>query len=230
MRYAWSFALLAAALSLGATPPAIPKTTPLTGKVTAVEGPEVRIALDGPLDPQPGDEVTIHFQIPGGPPVRVGTWRVVRVEAATVVATQVEATGVPALDQVATIAALAPRRRPAPASGGDASAGWSAAVSGTARLRYRGREYEARWQRETRAGQTIDNYYWPAPASGGVPAQAGGQPLWNRFVRVPADDAPDQSGATWWFSRWEHVGGQWRQTDTRDEPVELLSRSAGTGQ
>ena len=32
------------------------------------------------------------------------------------------------------------------------------------------------------------------------------------------------------FSRWEHVGGQWRQTDTRDERVELLSRSAGTGQ
>ena len=51
-------------------------------------------------------------------------------------------------------------------------------------------------------------------------------------MRDPADDVPDQAGATWWVSRWEHREGQWRQRDTRDERVELLSRApaAGAGQ
>lgn len=95
----------------------------LTGKVVAVEGDAVRIALDGSWLPQPGDAVTIHFEIPGVSKVRVGSWRVARVEGMTVVATLVEATGAPAVDQLATIASANPVPRRAEAAAPPAAAG-----------------------------------------------------------------------------------------------------------
>jgi hypothetical protein len=214
---------------LAVAPAAATTTTLLTGKITAVAGDEIRIALDGPLDPRPGDAVEVQFQIPGGPKILVGRWTVSRVDNGIVVAAKVEATGAPAVDQVATIHSLAPQRRSSagevPAVGGVDGATWTATATGTARLSHRGREVEARWQRETSGGRAVDTYYFPTPPAGDVVPAVNGQPLWNRFVRDPADDFPDQTGATWWLSVWENIDGTWRQRDTRDEPVELLART-----
>lgn len=68
-------------------------------------------------------------------------------------------------------------------------------------------------------------FFFAAPPVDGVAAEQDGQPLWNRFVRDPAGDATDRAGATWWYSRWERADGRWRQRDTRDVAVEVLSRT-----
>lgn len=105
-RIALAVSLLAWAASAGAAE--------LRGKVIGVAGAEIRVAVDGDLLPRPGDPVAVSFEVPGLPPVRVGTGRVVRVEGGAVLAAIAEATGTPAIDQLATIDAAAPvPRRPA---------------------------------------------------------------------------------------------------------------------
>lgn len=203
------------ATSLGATTPSL-----LPGRVVAVDGRELRVMLDAAVDPSPGDPVFVHFELPGGRRVSVGRWEVARVEGAVVVALQVEATGTPAVGQTAIVSSLRPKNRPTAAAGA-----WVATATGTARLRHEGREIDARWQREVRDGHTVDTYYVPAPPVEGIAAEQDGQPLWNRFVRDPAGESTDRAGATWWFSRWERADGRWRQRDTRDLAVEVLSRT-----
>lgn len=83
----------------------------LKGKVIGVSDRQVRIAIESDYLPQLGDEVTISFQLPGGPLVRVGTWKVSEVRPEFVEATLVEATGRPAVDQIATIVSPNPTRR-----------------------------------------------------------------------------------------------------------------------
>ncbi|MCL4818947.1 MAG: hypothetical protein KJ067_07385 [Vicinamibacteria bacterium] len=202
-------------LPLGATTPTL-----LSGRVVAVDGRELRVILDAAVDPSPGDPVLVHFELPGGRRVSVGRWEVARVEGAVVVALQVEATGTPAVGQTAIVSSLRPKNRPTAAAGA-----WVATATGTARLRHEGREIDARWQREVRDGHTVDTYYVPAPPVDGIAAEQDGQPLWNRFVRDPAGESTDRAGATWWFSRWERADGRWRQRDTRDLAVEVLSRT-----
>jgi S1-C subfamily serine protease len=87
----------------------------LKGKLVGVSDRQVRIAIEGDYLPQLGDEVTISFQLPGGPLVRVGTWKVSKVRPDFVEATLVEATGKPAVDQIATIDSPNPTRRAATA-------------------------------------------------------------------------------------------------------------------
>ncbi len=100
MRLAITLLPLAAATAVSAAE--------IHGRVVAVEADSVRIAVEGSWLPVPGDPVTVHFEIPGVSKVRVGSWRVARVEAGTVVATLVEATGRPAVDQLATVASANP--------------------------------------------------------------------------------------------------------------------------
>ena len=83
----------------------------LKGKVIGVSGQQVRLSIDGDLLPQVGDEVTISFQIPGGPLVRVGKWKVSEVKMDLVEATLVTATGTPTVDQIAIIQSLNPTPR-----------------------------------------------------------------------------------------------------------------------
>ena len=85
----------------------------LRGKVTAVTGSDVRIAVDGDLLPQVGDAVRLSFSIQGGPEVPVGQWRVSAVSADGVQATRVQATGTPTVGQTATIDSASPTRRTA---------------------------------------------------------------------------------------------------------------------
>lgn len=88
----------------------------LKGKVIGVSEQQVRIAIGGDYLPQVGDEVKISFRIPGGPEVRVGTWKVSKVELDFVEAEVVTATGKPAIDQIATIISPTPSRRGADSS------------------------------------------------------------------------------------------------------------------
>jgi serine protease Do len=85
----------------------------LKGKVVGVAGPQIRVRVEGDLLPQTGDVVRVSFQLPGGPLVRVGTWKVSEVRAEFIEATLVEATGKPTVDQVATIVSSNPTRRAA---------------------------------------------------------------------------------------------------------------------
>jgi len=99
----------------------------LKGKVISVAAQQVRLAIEGDYLPQVGDQATISFQIPGGPTVRVGTWKVSELGADFVTATLVEATGTPAVDQIAIIDSAKPSRR---FPGGDAPSGSSPPVTG----------------------------------------------------------------------------------------------------
>jgi hypothetical protein len=85
----------------------------LRGAVVAVSGTDVRIRVEGDLDPEIGDVAVLSFAIPGGGALRVGAWRITRVDGDTVTATQIEATGVPTVEQRATITSASPRRRAA---------------------------------------------------------------------------------------------------------------------
>jgi S1-C subfamily serine protease len=82
----------------------------LRGKVIGVAGPQIRVRVEGDLLPRTGDEVRVSFQLPGGPLVRVGTWKVSEVRPEFIEATLVEATGKPAVDQIATIDSPNPAR------------------------------------------------------------------------------------------------------------------------
>lgn len=97
-------------LAMGA---AVAAAAKLRGKVTAVTGQDVRIEVEGDLVPQVGDRVDLSFQIPGGPEIPVGEWRVSVVNAAGVQATMVKASGTPTVGQTATIDSATPIRRAA---------------------------------------------------------------------------------------------------------------------
>lgn len=188
----------------------------LKGKVVGVADKEVRIAVEGDLLPQVGDEVVLSFEIPGLQAVRVGTWKVSRIEGETVAATLVEATGTPAVDQLATIASPNPQTRPGPGSA-------PVQQPGPARVRYQGRVYETRYERQVEDGRPLDIYFFQTPPAGNVLAIANGEQLWNRFVRDPAVDHPDQSRFVWWSSVWEYQNGRWVQNATRGVTVEVLA-------
>jgi hypothetical protein len=85
----------------------------LPGAVVTVSGTDVRIRVEGELLPNIGDVAVLSFIIPGGTALRVGTWRITRVDGDTFTAAQIEATGVPTVDQRATITSASPRRRAA---------------------------------------------------------------------------------------------------------------------
>lgn len=163
----------------------------IQGKVTGVLGKDVRLALEGDLLPQAGDEVTIRFQIPGGPMVVVGTWKVTSIESDSVLAALVDATGAPAIGQVATIVSANPiPRRQAPKD--------------TIRVRFAGETHETLYQHEIVNGYPIDIYFFIAPEVG---LDKAGNPSYNRFVREPAENV---AGApTWWHCRWLMRDGQW---------------------
>lgn len=93
-----------------------PVPVELKGKVTRVDGRTVTIRIAGDVRPRAGDPVRIGFPIDGGEVIEIeGTWRVSRVEGATVVADlEGAASGTPAPDHVATITtdpAAAPREK-----------------------------------------------------------------------------------------------------------------------
>jgi hypothetical protein len=98
--------------------------------------------------------------------------------------------------------------------------------TGPATVRFRGQVYETRYERQIENGTPLDIYFFQTPPDGGVPAVANGQQLWNRFVRDPAADHPDQSQAVWWFSKWEYRKGAWQLNDTRGVVVEVVSTSS----
>lgn len=103
----------------------------IKGTVVAVTGSEVRIRLDSPRRPQVGEPVVITFAVPGGPELRVGTWRVSQVGPDFVLATVVKATGTPAIGQTATITIPEPSGREAKADGGKGEPSPPAPAPGT---------------------------------------------------------------------------------------------------
>jgi TPR repeat protein len=98
----------------------------LKGKVVGATGKDIRVAVDGDLLPQPGDLVTVSFEVPGLPPVRVGSGKVTRIDGEDVLATLAQTTGQPAIDQLVVIDCAVPmprkgRRAPATESAARAS-------------------------------------------------------------------------------------------------------------
>lgn len=91
--------------------PAATAAVEIAGTVVAVTGNDVRLKIEGDELPRIGDEVRISFRIPGGPALKVGTWRVSDVSEEAITATLVEATGRPAVDQIAVISSVNPTRR-----------------------------------------------------------------------------------------------------------------------
>lgn len=91
--------------------PAATGAVEIAGTVIAVTGTDVRLKIEGDQLPSIGDEVKISFRIPGGPALKVGTWRVSSVSEEAITATLVEATGRPAVDQIAVISSASPTRR-----------------------------------------------------------------------------------------------------------------------
>ena len=80
----------------------------IKGTVTAVAGTTVTIALKSDLRPNVGDKVKISFKT-ADDEIPVGTWRVSKVEGATVTATVVEAEGEATIDMTAVIYSAAPK-------------------------------------------------------------------------------------------------------------------------
>ncbi len=121
-------ALIAALLVLALAAPA--QAVELQGRVVEVRGTEVRIEVEGGLMPQVGDQARIAFRLPGGAELRVGTWRVMRIEGDAILASVVEATGTPAPGQTATISSANPVPR-APAASAPAPRGAGAPPAGS---------------------------------------------------------------------------------------------------
>lgn len=80
-------------------------------------------------------------------------------------------------------------------------------------VRFEGRVYTVLYERGTHDGVPIDLYYYQLRQPNGQPVVAkgvnDGEPLWNRFVRRPGKDYPDQSGATWFHIYWVERNGRW---------------------
>ncbi len=107
----------------------------LPGSVVGVSGTDVRIRVEGELLPDIGDVAVLSFAIPGGTALRVGTWRITRVDGDMVTAAQIEATAAPTVDLRATITSASPRRRaaagaPPPPARADLSPGGAAPPRG----------------------------------------------------------------------------------------------------
>jgi hypothetical protein len=198
MRLRW----LIVALVFLATP-ASASAAEIHGKVTGVLGKDVRLALEGDLLPQAGDEVTIRFQIPGGPMVVVGTWRVSSIEADSVLATLVDATGSPAIDQHATIVSMNPVPR-------------RLVSKDTIRVSCQGEVHETIYQHQIVDGHPIDIYFYVATDVG---LDAAGNPSYNRFVREPAENVAGVP--TWWHCRWVRQNGEWRYLQEKTGATEV---------
>jgi hypothetical protein len=113
-------------------------------------------------------------------------------------------------------------------------------------VRYQGRVYRTRYERQIEGGRPLDLYFFEAPPArvrkGSIevtlPARgdehdrevatprSDGPQLWNKFVRDPAADAATDGDAVWWFARWEFAEPSWRLISARDVKVEVLSSSA----
>ena len=185
----------------------------LHGKVAGVMGKDVRLTVEGDMLPQLGDVVTIEFEIPGGTRVVVGTWRVTAIDGDSVVASQLEATGTPAIDQLATIESANPsaRRPRQPVASATSSTGDSVRVS------YQGQVYETVYQHQKPDGNPIDVYFFVAPGAG---AGSDGMPRYNRFVREPAEGDP--ATPTWWFCQWLLGDEGWRYDQAKGGGVTVL--------
>lgn len=192
----------------------------LQGEVAGVIGSDVRLTVEGEMLPQPGDVVTISFEIPGGPKVVVGTWKVTSIDGDSVLASKVDATGAPAIGQIATIVSPNPvARRPKQVAASTAS------PSGGIRVRYQGQVYETLYQHQTyevtEKGRSVDRpidlYFFAALDAG---AEANGTQRFNRFVRDPAEGHPDVP--TWWYCRWVSRDGDWHYDQTKVDGVTVL--------
>lgn len=192
----------------------------LRGRVSEVTDQQVRVTIEGELLPQPGDEVVITFQIPGGPVVKVGTWSVTSVQADAVLATRVQATGVPAAGQAATIISANPVQRRSAAAADPQAQGsgnfWT--------VRFEGRNYRTLFNSGTHNGLPIDMYHYRIRTQGGEQPVQGGEELWGRFVRVPSARHGDQSSVVWWHATFVQRADTWELVSREGVQVEI-SRS-----
>jgi hypothetical protein len=76
-------------------------------------------------------------------------------------------------------------------------------------LEFRGQSFEVLYNRGTDRGLPIDLYYYRTPGVDRVPGVNNGEPLYNRFVRVPAIEHPDQSSVRWVHVYWTQRNGSW---------------------
>jgi hypothetical protein len=177
----------------------------LHGKVVAVTGKDVRITLEGELLPQPGDPVTIGFQIPDGPMVVVGTWRVTSVDGTAVLAAVVDATGAPAVGQLVTIVSTNPVARPSPQTAQSTASGFGDDIP----IHFEGQTYRTLYQHQMVEGRGLDLYFYKAEDASGGDRGIN----YNRFVRDPAENHPGE--ATWWYCRWVQRDGAWTYVESK---------------
>lgn len=71
-------------------------------------------------------------------------------------------------------------------------------------------------------GVPIDVYYYELYGQDGQQMQQDGKLLFNRFVRIPSSDHPDQSLAKWTHVYWIYAGGRWEARSTANVKVQLL--------
>ncbi|MBI2213868.1 MAG: hypothetical protein HYU52_09485 [Acidobacteria bacterium] len=202
-------------LSVAAAIAATSSAAEIKGKVSGVIGKDVRLTVDGDLLPQPGDDVTIRFEIPGGPMVVVGSWRVTSIDGDSVLAAMVEATGAPAIGQLASIVSPnpAPRRPPPPPPS------TSAPPPGVIRVSFDARMYDTTYEHQIVEGKGLDIYFFKAVDAG---VDASGNQRFNRFVRDPAEGSAGEH--VWWVCRWVWENGEWMYVQTKVGDVVAVLR------
>jgi pimeloyl-ACP methyl ester carboxylesterase len=93
------------------------------------------------------------------------------------------------------------------------------------RVAFEGRTYLTQYAYEVDNGVPIDEYYYPILQATGVQATQDGQPLWGRFVRVPAAGQGNQSSVVWWHVTWVPVNGGYQLSNTPNVTLEVLGRA-----
>jgi hypothetical protein len=69
----------------------------------------------------------------------------------------------------------------------------------------------------------IDVYFYEVRGPDGRQYVQDGNPLWGRFVRIPAAGHDAGSTAKWWHMEWVFRDGRWEQSHLENVPVEGLS-------
>ena len=105
---------------------------------------------------------------------------------------------------------------------------WGCAATGNAcaTVQLEGRHYETQYHRLiNQMGVPIESYFYPVLIDG-QEVHHDGQKLWNRFVRVPAANHPDQTGLQRYHVTWVRESGGWSERETRVAAFEASSEAS----